>query len=197
MKLKKIKKLCKFYGQISKTEIVDEKSMLKGKPERVFLGTDSAKYFISSRYWDFEPEDFADLWEISSKQQEKMFMDLEVANLFDEDGEIFRDSVKDETQIVPKMFSFSYGGFEVIVFQAVENKIILAPAAMFDPESLFDDETSFWLRGNYIAIKKGLYLEGIVRIPDLETSPMVVAAKSMLLETAKELAEGAGENADS
>ena len=71
MKLKKIKKLCKLYGQISKTEIVDEKSILKGKPERVFLGTDSAKYFISSCYWDFEPENFADLWEISSKQQEK------------------------------------------------------------------------------------------------------------------------------
>lgn len=119
-----------------------------------------------------------------------MFMDLEVANLFDEDGEIFRDSVKDETQIVPKMFSFSFGGFEVVAFRATENRIVLAPAAMFDPESFFDDETSFWLRGNYIAIKKGLYLERIVRIPDLETSPMVVATKSMLLETAKELAEG-------
>ena len=164
--------------------------MLKGKPERVFLGTDSAKYFISSRYWDFEPEDFADLWEISSKQQDKMFMDSEVANLFDEDGEIFRDSVKDETQIVPKMFSFSFGGFELVAFRAVENKIILAPAAMFDPEALFDDETSFWLRENYIAIKKGLYLEGIVKIPDIKNSPMIAAAKSMLLETAKELSEG-------
>jgi hypothetical protein len=92
------------------------------------------------------------------------------------------------------MFSFSYGGFEVIVFQAVENKIILAPAAMFDPESLFDDETSFWLRENYIAIKKGLYLEGIVRIPDIKTSPMIVAAKSMLLETAQELSEGEKNN---
>ena len=190
MKLKKIKKLCKNFGQISKTEIVDEKSILKGRPERVFLGTESAKYYISSRYWDFEPEDFADLWEISSKQQDKMFMDSEVANLFDKDGEIFRDSVKDETQIVPKMFSFSYGGFEVVAFRATENRIVLAPAAMFDPESFFDDETSFWLRENYIAIKKGLYLEGIVRIPDLKTSPMIAAAKALLLETAKELSEG-------
>ena len=196
MKLKKIKKLCKVYGQISKTEIVDEKSVLRGKPERAFLGSDSAKYRIGKIVWEFEPENFADLWGISSKQQDKMLMDSEVANLSDEDGEIFRDSVKDETQIIPKMFSFSFGGFEVAVFKATENRTVLAPAAMFDPESFFDDETSFWLRGNYIAIKKGLYLEGIVRIPDLETSPMIAAAKSMLLETAKELEEGKEENGE-
>ena len=64
MKISKFKKLCKQYGQIVKTEIVCDEGILKGKFERVFLGTFFAKYRMNSFYSAFEPEDLADLWEI-------------------------------------------------------------------------------------------------------------------------------------
>ena len=189
MKISKFKKLCKQYGQIVKTEIVCDEGILKGKFERVFLGTFSAKYRMNSFYSAFEPEDLADLWEISSKTQEKMFMDSEIGNLDDEENAIFRDSFKGEIYAEPLAFSFSLSGMEWKIFQTEEGRFVFVPATELSPVDLEDEELNFWVRENYIAIKKGLYLEGIVEIPALGAAPVLETAIERLCEVAKSFDE--------
>lgn len=187
MKIKKIEKLCKDYGQISKVEVVSKESIIRGEAERAFLGSDSAKYRIGKILWEFEPENFADLWGISSKQQEKMFMDSEVANLSDKDGEIYRDSLDFEFPIVPVGFSFSCCGVDWTTFKTEKNEFVFIPSVSLSPVEIDDDETSFWIRENYMAIKKGLYLEGIVRIPEIATQPFLVEALKRIYEISEKI----------
>lgn len=197
MKISKIKKLCKACGQIIKTEVVTDESVLKGRSERVFLGTENAKYRLNSFYAEFEPEDFADLWEISSKAQDKMFMDSEVDNLSDEFGKVFRDSVKGEAPVVPLAFSFMFGEAEWKVFVTEGRRFVFVPAAELVPVDLTDEERSFYLRGEHLAIKKGMYLEGIVAIPKVELSPVLSAALKRLCEIADSISEeGAGSDGE-
>jgi hypothetical protein len=54
---------------------------------------------------------------------------------------------------------------------------------------LEDEELNFWVRENYIAIKKGLYLEGIVEIPVLGAAPVLETAIERLCEVAKSFDE--------
>ena len=193
LKISKLKKLCKHDGQIIKTEIVCDEGILKGKAERAFLGTFSAKYRLSSFYAGFEPEDFADLWEISSKTQERMFFDSEVGNLDDEESAIFKDFFEGEICIAPRAFSFALFGAEWKVFLSERGKFVFVPAAELAPIDIEDEELNFWLRGNYIAIKKGLYLLGIVEISMIEAAPVLETALYRLCEIAKSVQkEGAG-----
>ena len=52
-------------------------------------------------------------------------------------------------------------------------KDIFVPAAWFGPVDLEDENISFWVRGNVIAIKSGFYLVGIVHIPIIGISPVM------------------------
>lgn len=198
MKISKYKKLCKSSGQIIKTEIVTDETVLKGKTERVFLGTLTAKYRMNSFYKAFEPEDFADLWDISAKARDKMFFDTEVGNLGDEEGMIFRDSVKGETYVEPIAFSFALSKMEWKVFRTEDGDFVFVPAAELSPIDLEDEELNFWIRGDYLAIKRGLYLEGIVEIPIPEEAPVLGTALGRLKEVSDRIFDerGAVENGE-
>lgn len=199
MKVGKIKELCKKSGQIIKTEVVTDESILKGRPERVFVGSENAAYRLNPVYWGFHPEELADLWEISSKAQEKMFMDEDVRNLSLAEDERFKDNFTGEICVGTEGFSFTFCDVEWKVFYTEEKgKYLFIPAEWLKPVDFEDEETTFWLRGNYLGIKKGFYLEGEVLIPDIETLkeglfspdlPILYAALFKLCEISKAINE--------
>lgn len=169
MKIKKIEKLCKDAKEILRTDVLDD----KGKIEKAFLGINNAQYAIGKTFYDFTNDNFLDLFEVSAKSADKWFEEHEETPLDDPDGEIFADVYPEEITAFPLELSINYGGETFSIFRTGMGKDIFVPAAWFGPVDLEDENISFWVRGNVIAIKSGFYLVGIVHIPIIGISPVM------------------------
>lgn len=169
MKIKKIEKICKTGAQIIRIDIPSKTE--KGL-RNVFLGTEQAQFELSGQFWDFAPETFFDVFGIGEKAQEKWWTDHETAE--GEDPFIYDDIFSGEKNAYPQELLLTYGGITWKAFQYGGNKVCFVPESWLSVYDSEDEDVYYFIRqdgpNEYLAVKIGMYLDGIIKIPKAEFS---------------------------
>ena len=198
MKIKKIEKICKSTAQIIRVDIPSE---TEKRLNNVFLGTEQAQFELSREFWNFAPETFFDIFGINEKSKEKWWTDWEEAT--GEDASLYDDVYFGEETAYLQELVLSYGGISWKAFRYRGNKICFVPETWISVYDSEDEDIYYFVRksgeNEYIAVKIGMYLDGIIKIPKPElTKPLsemrIAIQKIALLD--KGVLKGAGENAD-
>lgn len=199
MKIKKIEKICKSTAQIIRVDIPSE---TEKRLNNVFLGTEQAQFELSREFWNFAPETFFDIFGINEKSKEKWWTDWEEAT--GEDASLYDDVYFGEETAYLQELVLSYGGISWKAFRYRGNKICFVPETWISVYDSEDEDIYYFVRksgeNEYIAVKIGMYLDGIIKIPKPElTKPLseMRIAIQKIASLDKCVLKGAGENADS
>ncbi len=167
MKIKKIEKICKNGAQILRVDVPSETE--KGL-RNVFLGTEQAQFELSGQFWDFPPESFFDIFGISEKAQEKWWTEWETAE--GEDAFLYDDVYSGEETAYLQELVLSYGGISWSAFRYRGNLVCFVPESWLSIYDSEDKDVFYYVRecggSRYLAVKIGMYLDGIIRIPNPE-----------------------------
>ena len=158
MKIVDIEKVCKNGMEIIRTDIENKEK----KVERVFLGTDDAQFAVDRKLW-LTPEAYLDLFGVYGKMVDKYYTEWEIAE--DEEAEFYLDNYPGEIECFPLGIKIAYGDILWQPFRTIENKIFFIPEKWIASVDFEDGMTLLYVRENFLAIKKGLYLEGLIKIP--------------------------------
>lgn len=158
MKLKNIESICKSGAEIIRVDVGDEEKL-----QRVFLGTEYAQYAIPKNVW-LDATSYLDLFGIDEKKAEKWHVDWEIAE--DEEAELYADNYPGEKECVPLNMTVTLDGVEWGIYKIQNGLVFFVPTKWTAGIDDSDSMTRFYFRdGHFLAIKRGLVLEGLVKIP--------------------------------
>lgn len=182
LKIKKIEKICKANATIVRVDVTDGKQELRN----VFLGTDAAQFELSRDFWKFSPEVFFDVFGIGEKAQEKWYTDLQEA--FGEDGFLYDDIFSGEKQAFPQELLITFGETTWRAFISEENRVYFVPEGWLSGYDREDEHVYYFIRNaganDYLAVKIGMYLDGIIRIPKAQFAKPLEDMRNALQELA-------------
>lgn len=169
MKIKKIEKICKNGAQILR---VDVPSKTEKGLRNVFLGTDQAQFELSGQFWDFSPESFFDIFGISEKAQEKWWTEWETAE--GENAFLYDDFYSGEETAYLQELVLNFGGINWKAFRYHGSKVCFIPESWISVYDNEDEDIFYFIRrsgeNEFLAVKIGMYLDGIIKIPKAEFS---------------------------
>ena len=198
MKIKKIEKICKSGAQILRVDIPSE---TEKKLKSVFLGTEYAQFELSKNFREFYPEAFFDVFGIDEKAQKKWWTDHETAE--GEDAFLYGDVFSGEKIAYPQELLLTYGGITWKAFQYGGNKVCFVPESWLSVYDSEDEDVYYFIRkagpNEYLAVKIGMYLDGVIRVPKSEFSKPLEemrAALQLLALHDRGKQEGAGNDGE-
>lgn len=155
-------------------------------PPRDVVNKVKEQFELSGQFWDFPPESFFDIFGISEKAQEKWYADLQEAS--GEDGFLYDDIFSGEKQAFPQELSITYGETTWRTFISEDRKVYFIPQAWISGYDRDDEDVYYFIRNagasDYLAVKIGMYLDGIIKIPKAQFAKPLENMRKALQETA-------------